>query len=669
MKYYRIAIVVAGALALAIPGQADAPVYLSGMVLNKATHRPIAGATLALLQASLPTGQHASDLEASPPNGVVLPPGSHPITVQSLPNGAFAVRLSGSGSYRVEVTADNFEPFREQLVIPAGGMDAHNVLMTKRATLLLKLLGLETKTAKVQATLWISSDPWKAQVTTRSAFAGTGGIVELLLPDGSLSLKKPRVLVDVSVQDGRIGEARLDGWPTDALSIALRPGASIKGQVLGLDGKPRTGVTVLAIRCTSLGVQVPNEGPLTTNTVADGRFTFEGLTAGHYLMAAVLDMTMEQPSVDAALVDTALDTGGVTLTPGKRTIAALMQEFPFLNAGGVPLRTILERTDPARAQAMPLLRGRVVDNLTGKPIPGIPVQTVGKDEQFSIDVTRTAEDGTYQLSALPLGEVTQLKIDHRPYYPFTQEMRLPKAVDTPAEILLTPLPRLHVRLCLRDGKPASAGTAQVWFWVGSQPPSPWYADQDDIGPDGTFDALLPHEEKNFPVLKPAELAAKPTALYVRCEKQGFGKVYFPRWPGFATVVLQPSSTLAVLVLDAAKHPLPSTRVVLQSAQAQHGKGTPAGPSYFFTGRTGANGKAEIAALPPGQYTLSTWGAGEAMPTKDVTVAGPRTEVTLEPPVPEKAGGAKKEEATVEEAAPAAGTPGPKAAPSKAAPPK
>jgi len=158
----------------------------------------------------------------------------------------------------------------------------------------------------------------------------------------------------------------------------LEPGASVSGQVLAADGKPRAGVVVEVGQVGDLGVAWANNEPQVlarvhrTTTDADGHYRFDSLVPGHTVLRA-------------------------------RTESHGVAQHPI----DLVAREHLQRNLQLPSEC--ILTGQLTD-ASGEPAAGVIVR-IGGRQAFGRCSTLTDAEGCYQLRGISPGRSTVIATD------------------------------------------------------------------------------------------------------------------------------------------------------------------------------------------------------------------------------------------------------------------
>jgi uncharacterized GH25 family protein len=217
----------------------------------------------------------------------------------------------------------------------------------------------------------------------------------------------------------------VEGAVREPLRIVLGPAHALSGSVLTREGKPVAGATVRGYKPNTWWVTGAKDSSSTTG--ADGKYRLEGLPRGTIALAV-------EPSA------------GVRVTAGSVDIPDVTTWDIRLTAGAT-------------------VKGKVVDDATGAPVPGVEVtvQTYpdnGMGPQGTARTT-TAEDGTFLIAGLAPGNLAGLNVRAKGFlaYPGSEGMvmapqtRVPEGDTVEREIRLRRGGVLKGRVLDRAGKP------------------------------------------------------------------------------------------------------------------------------------------------------------------------------------------------------------------------
>jgi protocatechuate 3,4-dioxygenase beta subunit len=286
-------------------------------------------------------------------------------------------------------------------------------------------------------------------------------------------------------------------------TITLDPGAALLGRIVGSDGEPIVGATIVYdVRSTTDDAHL-----LKATTDADGRFTFApveevpkmlqifaagfapqlaeaapgttneiALEPARTLSGRVLDEA-GQPVPDATVI--VEDPGGYAAFDGRQVATSDDGRFE-IDVGSKPvkltvlkrgLRSVRDRSAQAdhdaeiRLRPVLLIEGAVVDAETGEPIPSGRITNGHVAQGHTIWQTsglKKFEGGRYDY-ALHDEDNLRLKIEADGYLPFYSDV-LDHGGHEPLtlDVKLTPAPDMGYRILLPDGRTAAGAEAAVY---------------------------------------------------------------------------------------------------------------------------------------------------------------------------------------------------------------
>lgn len=302
----------------------------------------------------------------------------------------------------------------------------------------------------------------------------------------------------------------------------MKPAGSITGRVVDEHGKPMCGIRIEAFG-GDLGY---------ATTARDGAYTISELRPSEYSLTARITGSVVK------------GMSSVGVTAGK---ASLAQDIVVYK--GV------------------LVRGRVLDSRTGKPISGVEVVASDgsppKGNWYSV-AKRTGADGTYSARVLPGKFYLHLS--------YHESYELPLANGMPVTVGATGLRGTDLKLVKRkviggrilnpDGTPAADVMIKLFAGDGSMNAFATAS----TGPNGRFTLTLPREAKQRYTGSPEPDVAGTIMLEMKDRKWKYAAIYFLKYDqvakGNLTLNLYPSHIASVKVLDRNGTPLPKTKVFL-----------------------------------------------------------------------------------------------------------
>ena len=236
-----------------------------------------------------------------------------------------------------------------------------------------------------------------------------------------------------------------------AVKVNLRPGAALRGQVVGTNGAPLVGLVVYVQNQAGKGSVAAQ-----ALTNADGSYRFDGLEAGTYNV-------MFRPAPDAEFV--------IAAREGALAVAGESRD----------LKT-------ARAVAGVLVRGRVVDADSKAGVAGIGVSVYGPAQpQSSGDVrsVTTDKDGNFSARVVPGANLFSVRYVPQQWVRPQQKFELNIGADAPAQPLTFELtPQIPLRGRFLD----EAGNGVQADLVLKQDTQEWPLQPDE---NGNFEVYTP----------------------------------------------------------------------------------------------------------------------------------------------------------------------------------
>ena len=303
-----------GLLAIFLALPANATVYVSGRVLAKTTHAPVAGATVSLFPVD----------------------GFRPVdTGLTLQNGAFVLKAPSPGKYRAVVQIGAARTFQEVIDVPTGGIASLDITMLSDTPLKLRLIGPDGSPLQTgPVDLWgsISWPGGGSRIPPVSLRPGPDGTVSVTAPQSTPLDLVSQVIIAVRDAELGCGRTHLEGWTDETATVYLERGASIAGTVVNAAGKPvpEIGVRVMPVAASRIlwerrqnlapavppGIQLvlSPQNTITAHTDENGRFKVPALFFGRYVVAA------EIPGIGtrSRQVDLTAPTSSIILSPGDR---------------------------------------------------------------------------------------------------------------------------------------------------------------------------------------------------------------------------------------------------------------------------------------------------------------------------------------------------------------
>lgn len=606
--------------------EASASVYVSGQVFRKGVRNPVAGATVQLFR-PVEDGSIA--------------------VAQTLGNGSYILKAPHPGPYRIKVTAPHFLPFDGPVKVSKSLGQPFDISLTKQPTIMLLLSsppGSPPIVGSVSVTTWTERGVWQAEVKTVNGTVGPDGSVELEAPAGPPLQEIQKLLVEVTSDHG-IGQVLVDHWRNNTIKVPLSAGLSVSGEVVDAQGKPAVGGMVMAIRLINDVPLFAGDGPRMIAIGADGRFTVGSLVPGPCLLVALKENGPNPfPDIDYQVVDPSLQKTAIRFTPNHRSFRLLMQEFSLDNPRVTTLLA-LERLDPVRVAQMSAITGRVLDSISGKPIPGVFISLSQgphmRDRMEVWDIAKSALDGTYRLRVIP-SEKYLLQVINNRYHLFDQPITALAAGQTTADVSLTPLKTAVLKFVAADGKPITGGNMDTWVSVDGVSNSPWLNLPPEFGADGTIEITEP---QNIPLpgqdISQVVTPHSPTGVVIgaRSEKNGYAIIHLTTWPSEPiTLTLKPGGALAGIVTDEAGKPTANVNVVIMPATSTaKEQPMPSGEAPFTVYvQTDVDGRFKVMQLPPGNYQAWAMLPGARQCQTIATVTAGVTEIKLQPEVPKAA---------------------------------
>ena len=194
---------------------------------------------------------------------------------------------------------------------------------------------------------------------------------------------------------------------TREVEIVLARAHTLRGRVVGADGAPMPGITLLAGEARSRWNQIYTTRPARTVSNDDGAFRFDNL-----------------PPRDVALF---------VVRPGAAPVHIRNVDFPAIADFEIVLR------------AGGVVRGRVTDAEAGAPIAGARVTATGSVPHFAAATTDT--NGEYVIASLPPTSLLSVKVERDGYYEMRggkpRQVRLEAGDACRRDVRMKRAPRLH----------------------------------------------------------------------------------------------------------------------------------------------------------------------------------------------------------------------------------
>lgn len=221
-------------------------------------------------------------------------------------DGAYLLRVRPSTKYRLRVENSQFFQINQMVRTAAAGPTTTNIILTRRKTALLKLVGVDGKTVTTHdVETWVTEDGVESLLSDNLWPAiNAVGTIEITEPDptNDLELHTPHapkssgpkgVVIGARSSSGGYAVTRLTAWPPGPVTLMLKPGATLSGVLTDAAGKPvpNTNVFVNGIGPPTKGVPRDFDLPIfmTRNrTDAHGRFRILHLPPGDYDASAIL---------------------------------------------------------------------------------------------------------------------------------------------------------------------------------------------------------------------------------------------------------------------------------------------------------------------------------------------------------------------------------------------
>lgn len=215
-----------------------------------------------------------------------------------------------------------------------------------------------------------------------------------------------------ALTSGVIGPLTVTKGGLQSVRLEVQPGASASGILFNHDGKLLARVNIMA-RSTVAGYF----GSRITKTDDRGQFILSGLAEGTY------DLAWNPPKPD-------LDEAQYGWTPHEAFMLKRIEVTWDQHLDGIQLRA---DALPGAGEGVWTLAGRVRD-ANGAPVEAAKMRAWESSKYAEGMETQTAQDGSYKLEGLPIGNGYQLRADHPDYSVYDQF--LPEPVEVPMDIVL-----------------------------------------------------------------------------------------------------------------------------------------------------------------------------------------------------------------------------------------
>lgn len=236
--------------------------------------------------------------------------------------------------------------------------------------------------------------------------------------------------VKINIAANKTGYANTLSWWNSGVTPLIMPfGGSISGWVYDSHGKPYNGVQI-----TAQGKTVNSTGMI--RTAKNGSYKIDGLMQDDYF---IIVQDSEKP------IEFPDD---ITVTAGKDT-----QIPPLTAVDGVEVK------------------GRVIEEKSGKPIPGVHIMfgKLGSTKRWLMMSSKTTRDGSFSSRVIP-GEVTYMPDLNDPFYTVSSKMQKVTVSDSGLKDIIIRLPRADSakgKIVNQSGIPVA--DAQITVFMGSGP--------------------------------------------------------------------------------------------------------------------------------------------------------------------------------------------------------
>lgn len=350
---------------------------------------------------------------------------------------------------------------------------------------------------------------------------------------GRVSFEAPRAVVVAPPAPLGMGAGGFDGKGGPHI-IRLMPATTVRGHVIDAANKPLAGAAVRP----SLLLFESAEGE------AGGVFYLPLPEA----LAEKLK-TVSGPDGGFTIAGMPLRPGSLIVTLGDERYAAAQAKLPLQIAE--PNKLI----EPLVAKPGAILRGRVLNTVTGRPAAGIRVMAQGINGQNGWSEAKTGADGSYTLIGLPEGRFNVVVDDPSKALvaaALEDVKAIPSQITSLEDLRLTPGGFVTGRLLDAETKqPIGKGTVGVHG--PHRPDSSGMVDSGDIASDGTYRVRVPAgTSKVYLMALPQEYLYDQNLLPVTIAEGQTKTIDF---------VLKKGLSVEGILVDEVGHPVPHKNLV------------------------------------------------------------------------------------------------------------
>ncbi len=372
---------------------------------------------------------------------------------------------------------------------------------------------------------------------------------------------------------------------TPDADFVLSPEAVLRGRVVDLEGRP--------VENFSMGIMRYTDRSSSSSTVdhksdGSGIFSIRGLEAGEYSVYAYERTSSE----------------------GRRPMSRTSEKVT-VSEGDIVEGIVLVMT------RLVALTGKVVDEGTGRPIPGAtvadwdPESRHFPDSRFRVE---TEQDGQFRKEGLPRGTILIYAVAPG-YLKCKEQVEISGETDEECLVKLTPAKSLV--LIVRDQNGRSVSGAYVHSHIVWPPPP------GGIRTDSEGRAELPVPAAGLDLKKDSSNAQ------IEIQKEGYAPGRLELTPeiierGLVEVTLKGAGRIVGVVTDHLGEPIPGVQIMARRMRHGHGN------------RTDDRGTYSISSLEPGEYEVSASSQESILPkleTKAVVAVGRDVQVDFRYPDP------------------------------------